>query len=163
MGQPAERPAGPMQRPGTVIREPMRPGRAVAPGTLEPLRPASVRPVPPRTIAHPLPTAEEHVRTVREPVDLDTVDEEADRMRLDMERRTAVREQRMATAAPSEADTAAIDARISHFQRMEVQAEQVARVQVDLADPRRLREAIIYHEILSPPKALREGPEMWDR
>jgi len=35
--------------------------------------------------------------------------------------------------------------------------------QVHLADPSNARQAIIYHEIFSAPKALRQGPEMWDQ
>ncbi len=33
---------------------------------------------------------------------------------------------------------------------------------VDLSDPDDLRRAVIYHELLSPPKALRRDPEQWD-
>ena len=35
-------------------------------------------------------------------------------------------------------------------------------VTVRLTDSRRAREAIVHHEVFSRPKALREGPEMWD-
>ena len=31
-----------------------------------------------------------------------------------------------------------------------------------LNDPQQARTAMIYHEIFSPPKALRDGGEMWD-
>jgi len=34
---------------------------------------------------------------------------------------------------------------------------------VHLADPMNARQAIIYHEIFSAPKALRQEPEMWDQ
>jgi hypothetical protein len=113
--------------------------------------------------ARPGFSVEEHVRTVRDQTDLDVVDEVEERRRQEMEQKDALRLRRLQTAAPAEADTAAIDARISHFQRMEVQQDQVARVQVNLASRRTLRDAIIFHEILSPPKALRNTPEMWDQ
>jgi len=42
-------------------------------------------------------------------------------------------------------------------------AAQVAQaVTVDLSDPDTLRQAVIYHELLSLPKALRHDPEPWD-
>jgi hypothetical protein len=36
-------------------------------------------------------------------------------------------------------------------------------VLVRLDDPADARRAVVHLEILSPPKALRRGPEMWDR
>ena len=39
---------------------------------------------------------------------------------------------------------------------------ELPAVEVDLNDPRVLREAMVYHEIFSPPKALRGQREMWD-
>lgn len=33
---------------------------------------------------------------------------------------------------------------------------------VDLSDPDTLRQAIVYHELISLPKALRQEPEQWD-
>ena len=39
---------------------------------------------------------------------------------------------------------------------------ETSLVVVRLAGPQQARMAIIHHEIFSPPKALREGPEMWD-
>lgn len=36
-------------------------------------------------------------------------------------------------------------------------------LEVDLSRRSQARQAIIYHEIFSPPKALRTGKEMWDR
>ena len=35
-------------------------------------------------------------------------------------------------------------------------------ITVDLSEIQQARRAILYHEIFSPPKALREGQEMWD-
>lgn len=40
--------------------------------------------------------------------------------------------------------------------------QPVAQPVADLADPDAARQAILYHEILSPPKALRDQPEMWE-
>jgi hypothetical protein len=43
------------------------------------------------------------------------------------------------------------------------EAAQAARaVTVDLSNPDTLRQAVIYHELLSPPKALRDDPEPWE-
>lgn len=167
------RPIEPQNRPATA-----RPGiRATQarPGTssasfekahgqdAQTVTPPPIPQVRPRRVPVPAQgAAEEHVRTVRDDVDLDQVDEEVIHMQQEIERKLATRQQRMQTTAPSEADTAAIDARISHFKRMEQTREQVARVIVDLKGRNALRAAIIYHEILSPPKALRQGPEMWD-
>ena len=41
--------------------------------------------------------------------------------------------------------------------------EHASRVRVDLHQRRLALRAVIYAEILAPPKALRESPEMWDR
>jgi hypothetical protein len=164
-----ERSRGPMRRPQPYTHSPVRPSAATPSSRMqttafEPMTPPPLPQIPQRRApVSPRPIAEEHTRTVRDHEDLDKVDEEVEQMRQGIEQKLTTRHQRMETAAPSEADTAAIDARISHFQRMEVQQDQVARVQVDLGNPRALRAAIIYHEILSPPKALRQGPEMWDR
>jgi len=40
--------------------------------------------------------------------------------------------------------------------------QERATIDVRLLDPEQARRAIILHEILSPPKALRQGGEMWD-
>jgi len=41
-------------------------------------------------------------------------------------------------------------------------AQAAQAVAVDLSDPDTLRQAVIYHELLSLPKALRHDPEPWD-
>jgi len=41
-------------------------------------------------------------------------------------------------------------------------ARPVPHVKLDLGDRRAARLAIIYHEILSPPKALRDEPQAWE-
>lgn len=41
-------------------------------------------------------------------------------------------------------------------------AQRQARYRTGLDDPRTARAAIIFHEVLSPPKALRDGPELWE-
>ena len=80
-----------------------------------------------------------------------------------MRKREQLRAQRMETETPLEADTSAIDSRILRIRPSVVAAAQSSqRLHVDLADLAAARAAIVYHEILSPPKALREGPEMWD-
>lgn len=74
------------------------------------------------------------------------------------------------TAATPEADTAAIEARLVSIRPAVVREDEstvevigsVAGVTVDLTDRRRAREAIVFHEILSPPKGIRSQPEMWE-
>ena len=41
-------------------------------------------------------------------------------------------------------------------------AQAAPAVAVDLSNPDTLRQAVIYHELLSPPKALRHDPEPWE-
>ena len=71
---------------------------------------------------------------------------------------------RLVADVPSEADTAAIEARLLSIDsaRREGVVRDRAAVTVDLHHREQLRKAIIYHEIFSPPKALRQGAEMWD-
>ena len=74
-----------------------------------------------------------------------------------------LREKRMATIVPEEADTARIEARLLHV----APASQARRageptIRVDLSNPRQARLAVILREILSGPKALRDQPELWD-
>jgi len=70
----------------------------------------------------------------------------------------------MATAAPVEADTAALE---SHLVRIRPAAAVQKRAEAhpilqDLLRPQQAIQAILCHEILSPPKGLRREKEMWD-
>ena len=169
--RPAEaQPAAPRPNP-SMGQEPGPARRTAMPTAVRPIRMSPqgeplfppAKPPQRRVILPAPPIREEHVRTIREAVDMDTVDEEVERKQQGLAEKAFDRQRRLQAAPSPEADTAAIDARISHFQRMEQTTEQAARTRVDLANPRSLRAAIIYHEILSSAKALREGPEMWDR
>jgi hypothetical protein len=160
----ATRPVQPMPAHPTAPPPPARGSETFTPPpafgrATQPDLPATHR----RQAMWPTAPGEEHTRTVRDAEDLDIVDEEVARKRQAMDQKLADRHRRMETAAPAEADTAAIDARLSHFQRMETQLDQIANVQVELKTAAALRTAIIYHEILSRPKALRQDPEMWDQ
>ena len=76
----------------------------------------------------------------------------------------AERDQRLATAAPAEADSAAIAARLVHV-RPAAGPAAAATAQGLLADLKvsdGLRRAILHYEIFAPPKALRPGPEPWE-
>lgn len=55
-----------------------------------------------------------------------------------------------------------IDRNLSEGYELPGPAGANIHTRVNLADPATARAAIIFQEILSPPKALREGPEMWD-
>ncbi len=78
--------------------------------------------------------------------------------RLQMEDR--LHRQRMATRTPGEADTKGIENRLLHIPK----AEQLHSLQqAALVSPsiELLRQAVIWHEILSPPKALQHRREPW--
>ncbi|MFA6134995.1 MAG: hypothetical protein WC869_13350 [Phycisphaerae bacterium] len=74
------------------------------------------------------------------------------------------RQQRMATIAPAEADTAAIEARIAQIHSRQWDADTVERGEpaLSLGQLGDLRRAILAFEIFSPPKALRMGREFWE-
>ena len=75
----------------------------------------------------------------------------------------ADRRKRLAPRKVPEADSAAIEGRILHVRPGQEAAQDVPTgVIVDLSRADRARRAIIFHEIFSAPKALREGKEMWD-
>lgn len=102
-----------------------------------------------------------------------------DELRHEQERRQRgelQRRRRMAARQSPEADTGAIEGRLVHV-RPKTAAPAApalgadparlgqpagAAVQVNLSDPEEARRAIIFHEILAQPKALRRAPEMWD-
>jgi hypothetical protein len=95
------------------------------------------------------------------------VDEEMERQRQRMELERRQREDRMATLAPQEADTAALISRLVHI-RPGAQAAgaarhgQSSRLLSLLKNGAGLRNALIYHEIFSPPKSMRKGQDIWD-
>ena len=74
------------------------------------------------------------------------------------------RQQRMATIAPAEADTAAIEARIAQIHSRQWDADTAERGEpaLSLGQLGNLRRAILAFEIFSPPKALRMGREFWE-
>jgi len=145
----------PLARPRPVLQYPPMPSEPVAsPAPQAMPRPQRAAPPPART---PQPVIEEERATrVSEEVELQT-------HRLEME--VTQRRRRMETAAPSEADTAALE---SHLVRIRPAAAVGKRAEVppilqDLLRPQQAIQAILCHEILSPPKGLRREKEMWDR
>ena len=91
------------------------------------------------------------------------VGDELKRERQRMDGQELSRRKRMAVRKPSHDETASIEAGImSVATRGRQVGGQGPAVAVELTDARQARQAIIYHEIFSPPKALREGPEMWE-
>ena len=116
------------------------------PRTVQPTRPA-----PP-----PAPPPEQSVRVSEE-------------LRLRQQRQAQLerdRQKRMAARMSPESDTDAIEARLVsvHSAQGDTPPRQISRVG-GIPGLRTLddaRKAIILHEIFSPPKALREGGEMWD-
>ena len=88
-------------------------------------------------------------------------------MRREEQRRRADelrRQQRLTARKPPEADSEAIERRLTHLRPGSAEAEALRafRRSVQLRTPEQARRAIIFHEIFSAPKALRQGPEMWD-
>jgi len=93
------------------------------------------------------------------------VEEGLARQRRRMDQTEQLRQQRMATAAPAEADTTAIESRLIHIARAASHVEDgraAPSVVVNLRAPADARLAVVYHEILSPPKALRRDRETWE-
>jgi len=153
------RPFPPMpqrRQPGT--RQPPRPYPSMA-ARREP-EPVPVfpepRPVqpPPKPVRRPAAAAEPAPQTV---------EQELARLKERLAEVEVLREKRMATAAPQEADTARIEARLLHVAPA-LQAAKAGEptIRVDLSDPRHARLAVILREILSGPNALRDQPELWD-
>ncbi|MCJ7543316.1 MAG: hypothetical protein MUP47_01920 [Phycisphaerae bacterium] len=92
------------------------------------------------------------------------VAEEVRRQQERLARGQAERDQRLTALPPSEADTAAIEARLLHV-RAAAEPGQVALAASlvgSLKTPDDLRRAILHYEIFAPPKALRPGPEPWE-
>lgn len=76
----------------------------------------------------------------------------------------AARQRRLEARNIPEADDAAY-ARLGRLKTTETPVAAVAqesRVGMDLRNRNRIRQAIIYHEVLSRPKGLRSEAEMWD-
>ena len=96
------------------------------------------------------------------------VGEELRREQQRREREELERQQRMSEYRPPESDEQAIAGRIVHVRPATAalagagEEHGQAEFQVNLADPAAARTAIIFSEILSRPKALRQGDELWD-
>jgi hypothetical protein len=101
---------------------------------------------------------------------------ERQRRRLDME--NLRRQDRLAARTPEEADTKSIESRLLHIPKAEQPPSAQAAAQLPSAQApaqlpfaqaaaqippaiQQLRQAVIWYEILSPPKALRRGREPW--
>ncbi len=75
----------------------------------------------------------------------------------------AQRRKRLAARKVPEADSSTIEGTILHVRpSQEPGVTAWTGPSVDLSSPARARRAIIFHEIFSAPKALRQGKEMWD-
>ena len=138
--------------PREAQRQRYRQIRAEASGAGEPIRrtpPPVPRPAAGRSVA-----IEAEEREAR-------VEEELALQRRRMEQQEAACRRRMAAKTPSEADTAAIEARLVHIRKGQAAAKAgEPGVLVNLMQPGNMRQAILFHEILSPPKALREEADL---
>jgi hypothetical protein len=92
------------------------------------------------------------------------VDEEMERQRQRMQTERSDREQRMAALAPQEADTAALISRLVHIRPGALAAHHgpSSRLLSLLKSGGGLRNALIYHEIFSAPKSIRQGQDIWE-
>jgi hypothetical protein len=114
--------------------------------------------------AEPQPSGAEQlvVLTPAEPASV-RVEEELEVQRRRQSKLKAQRHKRLAAPKVPEADSAVIKGRT-----LQVRPSQEPAVtawtgpSVDLSSPEKARRAIIFHEIFSAPKALRQGKEMWD-
>jgi hypothetical protein len=86
------------------------------------------------------------------------VEMELDRQRSRLRTEELRREDRLAARTPEEAKTEAIEGRILHIPKAAQQPSAEATLTPMV---QRLRQAVIWYEILSPPKALRRGQEPW--
>jgi hypothetical protein len=95
------------------------------------------------------------------------VDEEMERQQQRMQRERTDREHRMAALAPQEADTAALISHLVHIRPGSIAAGAAhagpsSRLLSLLKNGSGLRNALIYHEIFSPPKSMRKDQDIWD-
>ena len=92
----------------------------------------------------------------------------AQRQSRRIERESRRRSHRLEAREPPEADSTAIESELVSVHSEIVLTEPAKRpdsrllAELELRSRDDLRRAILYYEIFSTPKALREGPEMWD-
>jgi len=83
-----------------------------------------------------------------------------------LRRQQQQRRRRLATRKSPEADTAAIEAHLLHIRPGggATDGQEIPHLvpELNLAQRDMLRRAILYHEIFSPPKALRRDRELWE-
>lgn len=143
------RPAGPPPVP------PLEPGVEMAQQALRAMGLIPAEPEPSRAeqLVELTPAEPEPVR----------VEEELQMQRRRQEKLEAQRGKRLAAPKVPEADSAVIKGRtLQDRPDQEPGAGAATGPSVDLSSPERARRAIIFHEIFSAPKALRQGKEMWD-
>jgi len=141
-GQPSQRPTPQGQAPQRQV--------SARPAQRQPVRVA---------LAHPQAAAKPEDLSANVQTELATQQQRLQKAGLSRRRRLAARK-------PPEADSAAIEKRLTSIKPEPTdetaQTQQEHRQIVRLLGRNQARQAIIYHEIFSPPKALREGREMWD-
>lgn len=92
-----------------------------------------------------------------------------DELRIQQQRRRQIeaeRARRLGAHKPAVADTAAIEDRLVSIEPAQGPAPPVpglvSGLDIGLLTPADARRAIVMHEVLAPPKALRRGAEIWD-
>ena len=152
---PAAQAGRPVRLQAGEVRVP-RPGQQMRPAPPAPPAPAQLAPT--RLLlraAQPTPSGQGAAEAPRQQA-------------LRQRRQDEQRRRRMETRKPPEADTADIESRLVHIRTPagQTQSDQIGPVELlaglNLDQPDALRRAIIYHEVFSAPKALRQEQEMWE-
>ncbi len=107
------------------------------------LEPVELEPVEPTPARRP-------ARRAQKPRRISTAEDEIAQLQSRLRKLEGLHQKRLAARKPTEADTT------------RAMRERLGPL-VDLSNFDRARVAIVFHEIFSPPKALREGGEVWDR
>ncbi len=93
------------------------------------------------------------------------VEQELQRLRIRQQKLEAQRAKRLSLRGePYNETTQAIETRVLHVPAAQMETAQAAgpATGLHLMDPHQAKAAIVFHEIFSPPKALRGEAEMWD-
>ncbi|HUT57169.1 MAG TPA: hypothetical protein VNA25_04775 [Phycisphaerae bacterium] len=144
-------------RPTAQQRQPMgyeQPPARLPPAQMPPVRPQPARmpPAPTARVAVPPPVPAQAIGPQRHRA-AQTVHRRQGRVARRHAAETLDMAQRGGGLAPAESPQPAHENAPGHAP---------AKTLESLDTPEDLRRALIYHEILSPPKALRDRPEMWD-
>ncbi len=154
----------PQRQPAPATPKPVA-ARRYPPIQPQPIQPQPVQPQPiqPQPIAQP-------IEAKKKPVPRQTTEQEITRLQSRLAKLESMRSKRLSMALPSETGTTAIESRLVSIRtplRKEsyqetTRVEVLSVVEINLTNRDAARDAIIMHEIFSPPKAMRHQPEAWE-